>query len=171
MRESLLDIDEQTVIPRGAVVRCVGDPGEGRERPQQLRASNICREQGCSGELRQTGERIGDLLAEIVNRGLIARRAGRQVAVRHRVDLSGSCELRPAVSGSETRTFPVTAKTLASTGNPIFNAPWTYLGNPCVNVQILEADGLPMGVQLIGARRDDGRLLRTAKWLSERYAD
>ena len=62
-------------------------------------------------------------------------------------------------------------KTLASTGNPIFNAPWTYLGNPCVNVPILEADGLPMGVQLIGARRDDGRLLRTAKWLSERYAD
>ncbi len=62
-------------------------------------------------------------------------------------------------------------KTLASTGNPIFNAPWTYLGNPCVNVPILEADGLPIGVQLVGARRDDGRLLRTARWLAERYAD
>ncbi len=62
-------------------------------------------------------------------------------------------------------------KTLASTGNPIFNAPWTYLGNPCVNVPILEADGLPIGVQLVGARRDDGRLLRTARWLAERYAN
>ena len=62
-------------------------------------------------------------------------------------------------------------KTLASTGNPVFNAAWTYLGNPCVNVPILEADGLPIGVQLVGARRDDGRLLRTARWLAERYAD
>lgn len=58
-------------------------------------------------------------------------------------------------------------KTLASTGNPIFNAPWTYLGQPAVNVPLMEADGLPLGVQLIGARRDDGRLLRTARWLAE----
>jgi Asp-tRNA(Asn)/Glu-tRNA(Gln) amidotransferase A subunit family amidase len=27
-----------------------------------------------------------------------------------------------------------------------------------------------MGVQLIGARRDDGRLLRTAQWLTKRLA-
>jgi Asp-tRNA(Asn)/Glu-tRNA(Gln) amidotransferase A subunit family amidase len=57
-------------------------------------------------------------------------------------------------------------KTLASTGNPIFNAPWTYLGQPCVTLPLLEADGLPIGVQLIGGRRDDGRLLRTARWLA-----
>ena len=49
----------------------------------------------------------------------------------------------------------------------MFNAPWTYLGHPGVNLPLLEADGLPIGVQLIGARRDDGRLLRTAKWLAE----
>ncbi|MEQ1613023.1 MAG: amidase, partial [Hyphomicrobiaceae bacterium] len=58
-------------------------------------------------------------------------------------------------------------KTLVSTGNPIFNAPWTYLGQPCVTVPLMEADGLPIGVQLVGSRRDDGRLLRTAKWLAE----
>ena len=62
-------------------------------------------------------------------------------------------------------------KTLASTGNPIFNAPWTFLGQPCVTLPLLESDGLPIGVQLVGARRDDGRLLRTARWLGERYAD
>ncbi len=59
-------------------------------------------------------------------------------------------------------------KSLASTGNPIFNAPWTYLGQPCVTLPLMEADGLPIGVQLVGARRDDGRLLRTARWLAER---
>lgn len=55
-------------------------------------------------------------------------------------------------------------KGYATTGNPIFCGFWTYLGVPAVTVPLLEAD-LPMGVQLIGARRDDGRLLRTARWL------
>lgn len=58
-------------------------------------------------------------------------------------------------------------KGLGSTGNPIFNAMWTYLGVPCVTLPLLEADGLPFGVQLVGMRRDEGRLLRTARWLVE----
>jgi Asp-tRNA(Asn)/Glu-tRNA(Gln) amidotransferase A subunit family amidase len=61
-------------------------------------------------------------------------------------------------------------KTLASTGNAIFNAPWTLMGQPCVNLPLMEADGLPIGAQLVGARRDDGRLLRTAKWVSTHLA-
>jgi Asp-tRNA(Asn)/Glu-tRNA(Gln) amidotransferase A subunit family amidase len=59
---------------------------------------------------------------------------------------------------------------LASTGNPVFCGFWTYLGVPAVTLPLLEADGLPIGVQLIGARRDDGRLLRTARWLVRRLA-
>jgi Asp-tRNA(Asn)/Glu-tRNA(Gln) amidotransferase A subunit family amidase len=54
---------------------------------------------------------------------------------------------------------------LGSTGNPVFCGFWTYLGVPSVTLPLLEAGGLPMGVQLVGARRDDGRLLRTARWL------
>ena len=55
--------------------------------------------------------------------------------------------------------------TLASTGDPVFNGMWTYLGVPAITLPLLETDGLPIGVQLIGARRDDARLLRTARWL------
>lgn len=58
-------------------------------------------------------------------------------------------------------------KGLGATGSPVFNSMWTYLGVPCVTVPLLEADGLPMGVQLVGARHDDGRLLRNARWLVE----
>ncbi|MFN3868704.1 MAG: amidase [Hyphomicrobiaceae bacterium] len=51
------------------------------------------------------------------------------------------------------------------TGSPIFNGLWTYLGMPAVSLPLLEVDGLPVGVQLVGLRQDDGRLLRTARWL------
>jgi Asp-tRNA(Asn)/Glu-tRNA(Gln) amidotransferase A subunit family amidase len=53
----------------------------------------------------------------------------------------------------------------ASTGSPVFNGLWTYLGMPCVTLPLLEAGGLPIGVQLVGKRRDDGRLLRGARSL------
>ncbi|MEM7751228.1 MAG: amidase [Pseudomonadota bacterium] len=56
-------------------------------------------------------------------------------------------------------------KGLKTTGNAIFNGMWTYLGVPCVSLPKLTVDDMPMGVQLVGMRGDEGRLLRTARWL------
>lgn len=56
------------------------------------------------------------------------------------------------------------------TGSPIFNGLWTYLGVPAISLPLLEVDGLPVGVQLVGARNDDGRLLRSALWLERHLA-
>ncbi len=53
-------------------------------------------------------------------------------------------------------------KGFETTGDPVFCGLWTYLGVPAVTVPLLEIDGLPLGVQLVGPPRDDGRLLRTA---------
>ena len=54
-----------------------------------------------------------------------------------------------------------------STGNPIFCTLWTLCGVPTVTLPLLQdAVGLPIGVQLVGARGNDARLLRTARWLA-----
>jgi Asp-tRNA(Asn)/Glu-tRNA(Gln) amidotransferase A subunit family amidase len=67
--------------------------------------------------------------------------------------------LTPAASGEA----PVG---LASTGSPIFCTLWTLCGMPAITLPILQGShGMPMGVQLVGARGDDARLLRTARWL------
>jgi Asp-tRNA(Asn)/Glu-tRNA(Gln) amidotransferase A subunit family amidase len=40
---------------------------------------------------------------------------------------------------------------------------------PAVTLPLMRgANGLPLGVQLVGSRNGDGRLLRTARWLVER---
>ena len=60
---------------------------------------------------------------------------------------------------------------LGNTGDSVFNGPWTLLGAPAVSLPLLEtAEGLPMGVQIVGAPGDDARLLRTADWLMARAA-
>ena len=57
---------------------------------------------------------------------------------------------------------------LESTGEPAFCTLWTMLGLPAVSLPLLQgAGGLPLGVQLVGPRHADARLLRTARWLAE----
>lgn len=58
----------------------------------------------------------------------------------------------------------------ATTGSAIFNGLWTYLGVPCVTLPRLSVDGLPLGVQLVGKPGEDGKLLRTARWLDRELA-
>lgn len=57
---------------------------------------------------------------------------------------------------------------LGSTGSAIFNGLWTMAGVPAITLPLFTAEnGLPMGVQLVGRRGDDARLLRTARWLAQ----
>jgi len=67
--------------------------------------------------------------------------------------------LTPAVQG----TAPLG---LESTGNPMFCTLWTFCGMPALTLPLLQGEnGLPIGVQLVGKRGSDARLLRTANWL------
>jgi Asp-tRNA(Asn)/Glu-tRNA(Gln) amidotransferase A subunit family amidase len=67
--------------------------------------------------------------------------------------------LTPAAPGEAPRD-------LGTTGNPIFCTIWTYLGTPAVTLPLMQTEtGMPLGVQLVGRRDNDARLLRTAHWL------
>jgi Asp-tRNA(Asn)/Glu-tRNA(Gln) amidotransferase A subunit family amidase len=65
-----------------------------------------------------------------------------------------------------TPSAPGTAPPAATTGDPSFCTLWSLCGMPACNLPIMTGhDGLPLGVQLVGRRGDDARLLRTARWL------
>lgn len=58
---------------------------------------------------------------------------------------------------------------LGSTGSPIFNTLASYCGIPAITLPLMEGpNGLPLGVQVIGPKGDDARLLRNANWLMKR---
>ena len=56
---------------------------------------------------------------------------------------------------------------LATTGDTIFNALWTLLHVPCVNVPGWSGPNhMPVGLTLLGARFSDRRVLRAAEVLA-----
>ncbi|HTZ37926.1 MAG TPA: amidase [Stellaceae bacterium] len=60
-------------------------------------------------------------------------------------------------------------RTLEDTGEAIFNGLWTLLYMPCLTLPAGDGpDGLPVGVQLVGRRHADARLLDTGLWVESR---
>ncbi|MEM8856141.1 MAG: amidase family protein [Pseudomonadota bacterium] len=60
---------------------------------------------------------------------------------------------------------------IGATGTAVFNALWTFVGAPCVNLPVAKGSkGLPLGVQVVGRPGEDARLLRTARWVEGRLA-
>jgi Asp-tRNA(Asn)/Glu-tRNA(Gln) amidotransferase A subunit family amidase len=51
---------------------------------------------------------------------------------------------------------------LGSTGNPVFNVPASLLGIPALSLPLLLAEGLPLGLQVIGFGGEDARLFSVA---------
>jgi Asp-tRNA(Asn)/Glu-tRNA(Gln) amidotransferase A subunit family amidase len=146
------------------------DIGQSFERAYDLHRTIM--EVEMAHNLHRDFEQGGASLSEVL-RGLIER--GRKVlAVDYARALAGSAPLNQALDGLFdeydailTPAAPGPApRGLETTGNPVFCTLWTYLGTPAVTLPLLSADnGLPIGVQLVGRRGNDARLLRTANWL------
>jgi Asp-tRNA(Asn)/Glu-tRNA(Gln) amidotransferase A subunit family amidase len=117
-------------------------------------------------------EKFGDLLSEKL-RSLIERGRGHR-AVDYMAAVSAAGPIGATVDevfneydAILTPAAPGPAPSgIESTGNPIFCTTWTYLGLPAISLPLLQTEeGLPIGVQLVGRRGNDARLLRTARWL------
>jgi amidase len=103
-------------------------------------------------------------LADLVRIGLelpiAAYEAARAEIVGWKGKLAGIFRATPVIL-SPAATGPAPAG-LGSTGDPRMNAPWTALGMPAISIPLPVREGLPLGLQLTAAHRQDGRLLRAA---------
>jgi Asp-tRNA(Asn)/Glu-tRNA(Gln) amidotransferase A subunit family amidase len=122
-------------------------------------------------EWRTGRDKLSEQLRSLIERGHKVSAVDYQHALRGLVRAGESFDelfmerydalLTPAALGSA-------PKGLASTGDPVFCTLWTLCGLPAVSLPLLQdSGGLPIGVQLVGRRNFDARLLRTARWLSE----
>jgi Asp-tRNA(Asn)/Glu-tRNA(Gln) amidotransferase A subunit family amidase len=59
---------------------------------------------------------------------------------------------------------------LGSTGNPIFAVPFSLLGVPTVSLPVLSAEGLPLGLQVVGFEGGDAGLFVLAAWVRDRLS-
>ncbi|HEY9454588.1 MAG TPA: amidase [Bradyrhizobium sp.] len=118
-------------------------------------------------------DRLSQSLREMIERGQQVKAADylRGVAripilSREAEEIFKNCDaiLTPATVGEAPRGFD-------NTGSPIFCTIWTLLGLPAISLPLMQGEnGLPLGVQLVGPRGFDGRLLRTAQWLTDLVA-
>ena len=94
-------------------------------------------------------------------------RAARELAQRGRRAFEALFDqvdalLTPAAAGE--------APALDTTGDPAFCRIWTLLGAPCASLPLLEGPaGLPIGLQLVGARGRDAQLVAAAAWIEQAY--
>jgi Asp-tRNA(Asn)/Glu-tRNA(Gln) amidotransferase A subunit family amidase len=72
--------------------------------------------------------------------------------------------LTPSAAGEAPRS-------LATTGDPSFNAIWTLAWTPCLTLPAgAGPNGLPLGIQLVGRRFADAALFDAAAWVAARLA-
>ena len=58
------------------------------------------------------------------------------------------------------------APTPETTGQPVFQAPWTMAGVPSISIPYaLDIDGMPLGAQLAGKFFGESSLLAAASWI------
>jgi Asp-tRNA(Asn)/Glu-tRNA(Gln) amidotransferase A subunit family amidase len=113
-------------------------------------------------------DQLSAQLRGLIERGREVRAVDYQRALRNRAALVEGFEevFTERYDAIVTPAAPGTAPKGMATGDPVFNALWTLCGMPALSLPLMQGEnGLPLGVQLVGRRHFDARLLRTARWL------
>jgi Asp-tRNA(Asn)/Glu-tRNA(Gln) amidotransferase A subunit family amidase len=106
-------------------------------------------------------------IREAIEAGRAIRAIDYLAAQRHR-QVFGE-EMAPIAARYDALLLPTAGgpapRGLASTGDPYFCAPWSFSGLPAVALPSgVDPNGLPLSVQLVGARFAEARLLDAAAW-------
>ena len=126
----------------------------------------------CEREWQHGRDKLSPQLSALMERGRETKAIDYQRALRSLPQVVASIDdlfmerydalITPAAPGSA-------PKGLGSTGDPAFCSLWTLCGMPAISLPLMQdSGGLPLGVQLVGRRNFDARLLRTARWLGAR---
>lgn len=112
------------------------------------------------------GSQIGGLLDEGMATYILDYAAALEHSVRFRH------ELEAMMHGCDALVCPAattTAPTPETTGDPRFNAPWSFAGVPTVCFPCgLGSDGLPVGLQLVSRQWTEGPLLGVSAWCQQK---
>lgn len=89
-----------------------------------------------------------------------------------RVGVSSRMALAEAFDGCDVLLTPsargAAPAGLEKTGDPVFNRIWTLLGVPCVTIPVARAaNGLPIGLQVVGLPMHDALTVARAQWMHE----
>ena len=77
---------------------------------------------------------------------------------------------RERAQGFITLSAPGAAPVGMGTGDPAFALPGSLLGAPALSLPVLEVDGMPLGLQLVGYPHGDARLAGIAQWVMQAFA-
>jgi Asp-tRNA(Asn)/Glu-tRNA(Gln) amidotransferase A subunit family amidase len=78
------------------------------------------------------------------------------------------------IAGFDVLLTPVAASAapegLLATGDPLFNTAWTALGVPALSIPAFrDKTGMPVGLQVVAAYRDDARMLAAARAIAAEF--
>jgi Asp-tRNA(Asn)/Glu-tRNA(Gln) amidotransferase A subunit family amidase len=155
--------------PQVEEVELIPSAAEGWEWHKTIMAAEMA--VNLEREWRTGKDQLSEQLRSLIERGREVRAVDYQRALRSIGPVGESFDelfmerydaiLTPAALGTAPRG-------LGATGDPSFCTLWTLLGMPALSLPLMQgSNGLPLGIQLVGRRNFDARLMRTARWIAE----
>jgi aspartyl-tRNA(Asn)/glutamyl-tRNA(Gln) amidotransferase subunit A len=170
---ALLERVTDVLRSQGATVVEVGLPAAFAEVPQRHRTVMAVEAAAYHGpRLTRHPEDYPPRIRDLLEEGLTCPAPEYTQCKRHQRELKAA--MKACLDGVDVLLTPATtgpAPDAATTGDPLFNSPWSYTGQPTVAIPAGWSDeGLPLGIQLVGGAWQEAKVLRAAAWCEQALA-